>query len=154
MTSGPAAPPKTSTQLAEERTTLAGERTQFADRRTSLAVKRTMVALDRTLMAWVRTATTLISFGFTINKFFQSLPAGQAEEARRALLTPRGFALVMIGVGVGVLTLATLEYHGEIKTLRTQYQEYGPFRRSLAADMSTTICGLGILGFVLVVLGG
>ena len=61
MTGQPDAPPKTSNELALERTTL-------ADDRTDLAVERTLMALDRTLMAWVRTATSLISFGFTIYK--------------------------------------------------------------------------------------
>jgi putative membrane protein len=36
-----------------------------------LAVDRTWLAHERTLMAWVRTATSMISFGFTIYKFFQ-----------------------------------------------------------------------------------
>ena len=35
-----------------------------------LALDRTRLAYERTLMAWVRTATSLISFGFTIYKFF------------------------------------------------------------------------------------
>ena len=41
------------------------------DNSTRLAVDRTRLAHERTLMAWVRTATSLISFGFTIYKFFQ-----------------------------------------------------------------------------------
>ena len=40
---------------------------------TKLAVERTRLAYERTLMAWVRTSTSLISFGFTIYKFFQYL---------------------------------------------------------------------------------
>ncbi len=42
---------------------------------TELALDRTYLAHDRTLMAWVRTATSLISFGFTIYKFFQYMIA-------------------------------------------------------------------------------
>ena len=41
------------------------------DTGTKLAVDRTRLAYERTLMAWVRTATSLISFGFTIYKFFE-----------------------------------------------------------------------------------
>ncbi len=81
MTDQPDAPPKTSNELAAERTTL-------ADERTDLAVARTLLALDRTLMAWVRTATSLISFGFTIYKIFQQLaqirPRGRAACSSRA----------------------------------------------------------------------
>jgi putative membrane protein len=38
---------------------------------TDLAFERTVLAYERTLMAWIRTAISLISFGFTIYKFFQ-----------------------------------------------------------------------------------
>src|SRR3989337_955177 len=38
---------------------------------TKLAYERTNLAHERTLMSWVRTATSLITFGFTIYKFFQ-----------------------------------------------------------------------------------
>ena len=62
----------TSNELAQQRTKLAEDRTHLADERTGLAVTRTIVALDRTLMAWIRTATSLISFGFTIYKFFEA----------------------------------------------------------------------------------
>ena len=41
------------------------------DSGTRLAVERTRLAYERTLMAWVRTGTSLISFGFTIYKFFE-----------------------------------------------------------------------------------
>ncbi len=40
---------------------------------TALAVERTRLAHERTLMAWVRTSVSLISFGFTIYKFFEYL---------------------------------------------------------------------------------
>lgn len=38
---------------------------------TKLAVDRTRMAYDRTMMSWIRTATSLITFGFSIYKFFQ-----------------------------------------------------------------------------------
>ena len=38
-----------------------------------LALRRTFLAHERTLMAWIRTSVSLISFGFTIYKFFQYL---------------------------------------------------------------------------------
>ena len=150
MTDASAEPQKSANELALERTNLADERTKLADERTSLAVTRTIVALDRTLMAWIRTATSLISFGFTIYKVFQNLRQEGTEAAR--LLEPRGVALVMIGLGVGGLILATLEYRGQMRMLRERFQEYGPFHRSIAAGIATVISGLGILGFVLVVL--
>ena len=64
---------------------------------TRLALDRTRMAGDRTLLAWVRTSTSLISFGFTIYKFFQYLRESQKVEPA-GLLGPRGFALLMISI--------------------------------------------------------
>ena len=45
-----------------------------------MARLRTSMASDRTLMAWVRTALSMISFGFTIYKFFQYLYDSRPNE--------------------------------------------------------------------------
>ncbi len=39
---------------------------------TTLAFECTHVAYERIMLGWVRTATLLITFGFTIYKFFQT----------------------------------------------------------------------------------
>jgi len=41
------------------------------DAGTQLAIDRTRLAYERTMMAWLRTSASMISFGFTIHKFFQ-----------------------------------------------------------------------------------
>ena len=46
------------------------------DTSTKLAYDRTRLAYERTLMAWVRTGTSLITFGFTIYKFFEEFHRG------------------------------------------------------------------------------
>jgi len=48
--------------------------------------------LDGGMMRWVRTATCLISFGFTIYKFFQ-MEIGKRESGNY-LIGPRGFAMM------------------------------------------------------------
>jgi putative membrane protein len=121
-----------------------------SDRSTELAVMRTTMASDRTLMAWVRTSTSLISFGFTIYKFFQYLR--ESHPARETLIGPRGVGLVMIALGVGALVLATVEYRRQTQALHQQFPSYGLFPRSLAAGVAAIVSGLGILGFVLVLL--
>src|SRR6185295_19674543 len=89
---------------------------------TQLAVDRTRLAHDRTLMAWVRTATSLISFGFTIYKFFQTVQEkGQTQPGR--LFGPREFALIMIGIGLAALALATVQHRQEMRRMRAQYPE-------------------------------
>ena len=41
------------------------------DTATTLAFERTRIAYERTMMAWIRTATSLITFGFSVYKFFE-----------------------------------------------------------------------------------
>jgi putative membrane protein len=83
---------------------------------THLAMERTWLAHERTLMAWVRTATSMISFGFTIYKFFQ-FEAADRWPATRGRLTPRGFALIMIVIGLVALLVATISHYVETRTI-------------------------------------
>ena len=114
---------------------------------TKLAVDRTRLAYERTLMAWTRTATSLISFGFTIYKFFQYLHEGKPAPDT-GLFGPRGFALLMIGIGLTALAGATVEHRLSLQALRA---EYGPQRYSLAAVVASLIAVLGVTGLLAVV---
>ena len=58
------------------------------DTGTRLAVDCTRLAYERTMMAWVRTGTSMISFGFTIYKFFQD----QNDRAQPAVPAPTDWA--------------------------------------------------------------
>jgi putative membrane protein len=115
---------------------------------TRLALERTRLAYERTLMAWTRTATSLISFGFTIYKFFQYLREGRPV-GETGLLGPRGFALLMIAIGLCALVFATVEHRQSMKVLRA---EYGEVRYSLATVVAGLIGALGIAGMLSVLL--
>ena len=69
------------------------------DSGTRLAIDRTRLAYERTMMAWIRTAASLITFGFTIYKFFQLEIKASAPNPNH-LVGPRGFALIMISIGM------------------------------------------------------
>ena len=138
-------------ELAQTRTTLAQNRTDLADDRTSLAVARTIAAHDRTLMAWIRTATAMISFGFTVYKFFQALGDQQSVPTQR-LIGPRELGLILIGLGVGGLLLGLISYRRHMADLRARYQQYGPFARSPVTPIAAIVGGLGIVGLVAVFL--
>ena len=109
---------------------------------TQLALDRTWLAHERTLMAWVRTATSMISFGFTIYKFFQ-FEAGKGAPVTRGLLTPREFALIMVSIGLVALLLATLAHHKEVRGLADHLGK----RRSLAVIVAglVSLFGLAVL---------
>src|SRR5262245_35131876 len=99
-------------------------------------------------MAWVRTALSLISSGFTIDKFFE-LQGKPCEAANHGVLGARTFALLMIGIGLTALLLATLEHQRYVATIRKRYGKV-PF--SLAAFVALLVGGLGVVGFVSVLL--
>ena len=52
------------------------------DLATRLDLERTHIAYEQSMMTWIRTAITLITFGFTIYKFFQLELPGRAEKSR------------------------------------------------------------------------
>jgi inner membrane protein YidH len=112
---------------------------------TKLAVERTRLAHERTLMAWVRTATSLISFGFTVYKFFQYLRESQGPPTTGAI-GPREFGGLMIGIGIASLILATVGHRRSMRALRADYGALIP------SSLSTVVAGLiGALGVVLLV---
>jgi len=112
------------------------------------ALERTRLAYERTLMAWVRTATSLISFGFTIYKFFQYLREGRPDEVDGAF-GPRAFALLMIAIGLVALLMATIDHRRHMANLRA---EYGAVPYSMAAVVALLIAVLGLLGLISVLL--
>ena len=103
---------------------------------TKLAFDRTRLAYDRTMMAWVRTATALITFGFTIYKFFQLESAGRRQNDY--IIGPREFALLMISIGVVSLLMATIQHRWDRNALRALSPEVP---RSLAALMAAGRAG-------------
>src|SRR5208283_5771443 len=84
-----------------------------------LALERTNLAHERTLMSWVRTATSLITFGFTIYKFFQLELEGRPP--LQGVVGPRQFAVLMISIGLLSLMAATIEYRVYRNGLRKRY---------------------------------
>jgi putative membrane protein len=112
---------------------------------TELACDRTYLAHERTLMAWTRTAASLISFGFTIYKFFDAENKGKPHH-------PLGyvtFSLTMISIGLISLTLATYQH---LRDTRELVHTYHVKSRNLAPITAGLIAILGVLGFLAVVL--
>jgi putative membrane protein len=122
------------------------------DTGTRLAVDRTRLAYERTLMAWVRTGTSLISFGFTIYKFFEfESGKGAIAPVPSHLLTPRQFGMIMIATGLTALALATVDHRRNMKRMQA---EYGPAHRSVAMAVAVIVSGMGLLALTAAVLRG
>jgi putative membrane protein len=117
------------------------------DTTTTLAFERTRIAYERTMMAWIRTATSLITFGFTVYKFFQIemkiAPAGQM------LIGPRGFGFALIGIGLLSLLLGTVEHARDLRALRQQYVD---MPKSMSGLVAILVGALGLCALVAVIL--
>lgn len=114
------------------------------DSGTRLAIDRTQLAHERTLMAWVRTATSLITFGFTLYKFFE-FEAGKSVVATNPLISPRHFAMVMIATGLVALLLSAADHRRSLKRLTDEYGVVFP--RSFSLVVAAIVSLLGLLGF-------
>ena len=110
---------------------------------TDLAFERTMLAHERTLMAWVRTAISLISFGFTIYKFFQE--KNKTPEGQQRLLSPRLVGLVMISFGLLALLLAQIQHQVALKKLR---RDYPGARQTISSLISALVLLFGLALFL------
>jgi putative membrane protein len=117
------------------------------DDSTRLAFERTRAAYERTMMSWIRTATSLITFGFSIYKFFQ-IEAPNRERQNR-LIGPRDFALILVSIGLLSLILATIEHRQNLRALGALYAGK---QRSLAVLVAALISILGILALVAMIL--
>jgi putative membrane protein len=118
------------------------------DASTKLSVDRTRLSYEGALLSWIRTATSLITFGFTIYKFFQ-IELSRAPTTIHTWMGPTGFALTMIAIGLVSLLMATLEHRRDLNALNA---EFPGGRRSLARVLAGLISILGIAALVLVLL--
>lgn len=112
---------------------------------TRLAFERTRVAYERTMMAWVRTGTSLITFGFSVYKFFQFETSG--KDSNGPFIGARGFALVLIGIGLLSLLLGTIEHRRDLRSMR---QDYPGMPTSMSTVVALLMAALGALALVAV----
>ena len=116
------------------------------DSGTRLAIDRTRLAYERTMMAWIRTAVSLISFGFTIYKFFQYEIKGSAAGSaldRASRLCPRHDPTALVS-----LAMAGIQHHESLRLLK---QEYGTIPRSVAGPVAALVAFLGVCALISVI---
>lgn len=121
------------------------EKQSSAPDQLSLALERTYLAHERTLMAWTRTAISLITFGFTLYKFFEFLHERGETAQGQQVLGARTFGLIMIGIGVVTLIIASAQHYVQVRRLTAHYRD-APF--SFALLLAGLIACLGVLGFI------
>ena len=115
------------------------------DASTRFSFERTMLSHERTLMSWVRTATSLITFGFSIYKFFQLELGGPVRPRVHQVIGVREFAMIMIAIGLVALILATIQNWQYREHLRKQHLKV-PL--SLSSVVGALISFLGLLAML------
>jgi len=112
-----------------------------------LALDRTRIAYERTMMAWARTATTFVTFGFTVYKFFEIEMEGR--DISPAIIGPREFALFLILTGLLTLLVGKIEHIRDLRSLKKYYKDM-PSSGTLL--MTSLIAIFGAIAFVAVLL--
>jgi putative membrane protein len=124
--------------------TNAKTQTELAQDRTDWAKMRTVMASDRTLMAWTRTSLSLISFGFTVYKFMETM----SEEGRKSLLKGKAgaqhFGMTLITVGIICLAIACFQYW----QFEKQYNPERKWYTNVSFMTAAFIAFLGILSLL------
>jgi putative membrane protein len=117
------------------------------DRNTRLSFDRTFLAYERTLMAWVRTSSSLITFGFSIYKFFELERSGGKGFMSVQVIGPRDFSMMLIIVGVVALAMATFQHRRRLRVLKMEYENAPASTAGLVAGL---ISVMGLLAVVAV----
>ena len=112
--------------------------TQALPSTNELALERTRLANERTMMAWIRTAVSLISFGFSIYKFFDLYGEGHAQVGS---IGPRRFAMAMIGIGLVALLRVVGQHWWDVHIEHKMILE----RHSPATVVAALVAILGVL---------
>ena len=114
------------------------------DKGTLLTLDRNFMAAERTLMAWIRTSLSLISFGFTVGKFFDYLAAEKGRPMRGfvvRMLGPDGIGMALVALGTFALLFALIDHRGTLRRLQGEGLEK---RRTPTIFVATILCFLGI----------
>ena len=124
----------------------ASAQAQTSNIQVRLALERTRAAYDRTMMAWIRTATSLITFGFGVYKFFQlELKVAPRENQR---IGAREFALLMVGAGISAMILGAFDHWRNMRAIR----KHDPtLPRSQAGILAGLIMLIGVLALLAVI---
>ncbi|RKP47118.1 YidH family protein [Pararobbsia silviterrae] len=91
--------------------------------RTALAVERTFFAAERTLMAWLRTSLSMISFGFTLAKFFEYVASQRGAPITGRFggtWSPKMVGSAMVVIGTIAMVAAVVQHARRIKALRRE----------------------------------
>ena len=101
---------------------------------------RTIMAADRTLMAWIRTSLSMLSFGFTIYKFLETMADHQAMPHAES---PQRVGLFLAGLGTAAMVLGTISYWVTLRDLK-RAEEFRLGRPVLLMALIMSLSGIAL----------
>jgi putative membrane protein len=105
-----------------------------------LGALRTVLAADRTLMAWIRTSLSMLSFGFTIYKFLETV----AEQSHKPPPhSPQQVGLFLAALGTASMMLGTVSYWATLKDLQ-KVEKFRLGRPVLAIALIISLAGVAL----------
>ena len=105
---------------------------------------RTIMAADRTLMAWIRTSLSMLSFGFTIYKFLQTVASSSAMEHPNS---PQQVGLFLTAMGVAAIVLGTINYWVTLRELQ-RVEKFRLGRPVLLMALIMSIAGVALFASI------
>lgn len=126
-------------------------KTTMAKQRTDWAALNTRFGSERTLMAAIRTSLSLIGFGFTIYKFFESMRETMGgDRGPIRVKGPRRLGMILVSLGVFVLVGAALQHWRFLKELKGETDRKFPWSISLTAATLLALTGMVLFVTILV----
>ena len=114
---------------------------------TRLALDRTRIAYEGPMVVNVRPATSFITFGFAVYKFFEIETVGLDIGPR--LIGSRGFAITLIALGLLTLLIGRIEHSRDLRALKKYYPDMPISGTQLIAVL---IALIGTVAFIAVLL--
>ena len=112
---------------------------ELAQDRTYLEWGRSVMALERTLMAWIRTSLSLIGFGFAIFKFLQVMQQGGSAARVNAARNLGAFFIIL---GMSLLILAIFQFQKAMAKITQLSGRKPQFSLSLVGAIGVLLAGL------------
>ena len=100
-------------------------------------------------MAVVRTSLSLIGFGFTIYKFFESIVHTMGDSGPLRVQAPRRLGLTLVSLGIFVLVAGAYQHWFFLRELRKETDEVFPRSVSLIAAVLLALTGVVLLVLIL-----
>jgi putative membrane protein len=112
---------------------------------TDLAVERSRMAAERTLMAWIRTSLSMISFGFTIFKFFQYMLESKTTSSSWQPTGALHMGSTLVIVGTLLLIPAGFQHWMFLRLLKKQAKTRFPISLAQVTAGFIALLGLGAI---------